>query len=502
MAKIVKSNKTKGIIAVKSKDKYIYQLKLMTSYIVSQDIKLLNKLNLDLDKTKSNSIKWRAIGHLVNYPKIMNYINKYLNNSFDLDNADLNQVLFTISCICKQYKIDNTNKLFYSKYKVEEMAEFISLIQKYYSELGLDTPSNGEISSYINLYKSGIITDSIISEMSNTVSGISKSTSSISQPLQSFIPTITPTKTETGLTFENLSPKIKEYCTIIKNYIKNKCKHCPLYSKGPIILDTNIQEPGPVDILILGLNPGTEEHKVGLPFVGKSGILLRKYLDPLIQKYHLSYVMTNCILCATNNEQDIQNISIVTKNCKPIIDEIRRVFPAKLTIVLGNEAKTSLGIKGAISKINGEIIDNYFVIIHPNAVFHNQSNLSKFEKAFQKLDTILSDSKFSKPLDSQNVTYVDPLINISKDKIVTRFTKELTLFDIKIIDEQVIYIMKDINGQKKYLIEKFQMPIYLKSGVYKDCHIIENHIEAICIISALDRIKLNKILYYHNSKKG
>jgi len=499
MSKVIKTNKSKGIISVKPKDAYFQQMKLMSAYIVSQNIKLLNALNLNLDKTKINSLKWRAISHLIYYPKIMHYINTYLNNYFDLENATLNQVLFTISCICKQYKIDNLNKLFYSKYKTEKLSEFISIIQKYYTELGLDSPSSSELSAYTNLYKFGIITDSIIEEMTNLISGIDKTTKSLSPQLQSFIPTISTPKVETKLTFENLSPKIKEYCELIKKYIKGKCKTCQLYSKGAVILDTNIQEPGPVDILILGSNSGNKEYAAGLPLMDDGGKLFRAYLDPLIQKYHLSYIITNCILCVSNINE-LQNINTIFKNCSPIITEIKRAFPAKLIIALGNEAKSFLNIKGAINKFNNEIVDNCFIMLHPNTAINSKTNLAKFEKSFQKLDEIFKDPKFYK-ISEQQSTHVDPLINIPPEKIITRFTKELSLFDIKIINEKVIYIMKDIKGCKKYLINDFQMPIYLKSGKYKDCHIIENNVDAVCIITAEERIKLNKILYYHNSKK-
>jgi uracil-DNA glycosylase family 4 len=474
----------------------------MSAYIISQDSKILNQLCSDPDVLKNNNFKYRAIGHLINYPKILHYINKYINNWFTIETSNLNELLFTISCICKQHKIDSLNKLYFTKYKIVEESEFVSIINKYYTEFELDLPSNSEIVAYINLYKAGIITDSDINKMNDTILGINKSTPTSNLP-QIFIPTTIDSKSD-DMTFEKLSFKIKEYCNTIINYKSkcNQCKHCTLYSKDMIVLDTNLQDIGSIDILIIGLNPGIEEIKIGLPFVNNSGMIFRKYLDPLIKKYHLSYAITNCILCTTINSQEIPNISIVSKNCKPIIDEIRRMFPAKLVIVVGNETKNLLNIKGSISKYNGEIIDGYFIIIHPNLVIQNASNLSKFEKAFQNLDIVLSKGNIGTlEQQIQNIEPVDILINIPPEKLITRFTKDLTLFDIKIINEQVIYIMKNTEGQKLYLCEKISSPIYLKQGQYKDCHFIEENVDMVCLLTSEERLKLNKSLYYYNSKK-
>jgi len=501
MSKVIKTNKSKGIIAVNSKDKYLQQLKLMSNYLVTQDERVLNRLSLETDIQKGNSLKRRSISHLLFYPKIIHYINEYLNNWFDIENCSLKDFLYTISLICKQYKIDTTSKLYYSKTRIEETDEFMSLIQKYYNEIGLDPPSIGELYAFLNLYKAGIITETLINDITNIITAnIEKPP--VQQQFRQFIPTTTDVKEEETLSFENLSPKVKEYIGIIKNYIKSKCKHCPMYNKGSVILDTNLQEPGPVDILLIGLNPGSDELKKDLPFIGKSGQLLRKYLNPLIQKYHLSYIITNSILCSSANAQEIPNISQVTKNCKPLVDEIRRMFPSKLTIVLGNEAKTSLGIKGAITKLNGEYFEGYFIILHPSAILYNPNNLPKFEKAFQNLDILISKNEVINMNKKEMVTKIENIKeNIPKDRIVTRFSQDLSLFDIKLIDEQVIYILKDPKGNKKYLFEQFSMPVFVKSGQYKECHIIEKNVDAFCKINNEERIRLSKMLYYYNNKK-
>jgi uracil-DNA glycosylase len=494
----IKTNKAKGITAVKSKEKSLYQMKLMSGYIISQDVRLLNRLCLEQEITKSNALKYRAISHLVPYPKILWYINKYLNNWFDIDSSDFRMFLFTISCICKQHRIDNLNKLFFTKFKIEETAEFISLLNKYYEQLELGTLSNGEISAYLHLYKAGIITEAIISRMDFLINGSDKAPVIVTN---TFTPNVINIKNSDCLSFDKLPIKIKEYCSMVTGYIKSKCVGCQLYKKTPIILDTNLQDLGPVDILILGYSPNDNEISSGLPFTNNSGQIFRKYLMPLIQKYNLSYIFTNCILCTTNDGQEISKLSDVIKKCKPIVDEIRRNFPTKLTIIVGNESKTSVGIKGPISKCNGEIIDGYFITLDPATISNNSKTLLKFENTFQKLDIKLSELKVVNLETELEDLQTDVTINLPPDKIITRFTNDLTLFDIKLINENVIYIMKNENGQKKYLIEKFSMPIYLKHGEYKDCHLIESNVDYVCLLTSENRAKLTKMLYYQNFKK-
>lgn len=510
MAKTVRTNRSKGIVAVSQKDKFLNKLKLLTKYLSTQDQALLPKIISDENDAKR--LKYRSVAMLLEHPKIVYYINKHLNNLFLFNRWSNEDWFFTLSEICRMYGINNSNMFRYSKYQVDESADFYKTIVNYYKELGRFKPSSNEINALYLLFKAGIITDDDLVDMKSLIDGKdrrSKSEREVEQMVQQpFIHTqsnsggevVSPENEER--TFDMLAPDIKEFVNKVKNFVKgrNACKNCPLYSNGSVILDTNLEEPGQVDILFLGLNPGPEEIKAGVPFVGKAGKVLKRYLLPLVRNHDLTYMITNCILCYTNNEADIPNPMGVSKNCKDLVNEILKYFPAKHIVLIGDKVMKSMGVKGGISKQTGTIVNGYFILIHPSAVLYNpKTNLPKFEKSFMALEKAVTGS-VTDPNAPQQVSnvHVDKM-NIPEDRIITRFTPDMTLFDIQTIDEQIIYIMKDSKGRKRYLMEQIQFPVYLKGGQYKDCHFEDSNMEAVAYISSADRSKLMSKLY-HNSK--
>jgi len=504
-------NKTKvknsgNLIQLKSKNNYLNLLKLASTFLTSQNKSILQKIIETIEPDEINSIKYRTISNLLNYPQLIAYINSYLNNNYEFDRFELSDFLITLSILCREYKINSANKLYYSKFKTNKVDSFLTLIDKYVKEFDLDPFSDNEINNLIKLYSSEIITDDMIKELELIVSGIDKKSNTSKKTIEQVdIPQlniIADIKTEDKLNFENLSPEIQNFCNKIKQFILKRevCKTCELYNKGSVILDTNLKTPGPVDICIVGLNPGTDELKQGLPFVGKSGKLLRKYLNPLIEKYNLTYVITNTILCSTSNAQEIKNASIVVKNCKQLHDEIKRIFHSKIIILLGNEAKLSVGIKTPITKVNGTFVDNYFIILHPSAILYKNSDLPKFEQAFKNLDEYLSKEIKKIKIDTINKTDLlntNIKNNIIKSKIIDRLTNDLTLFDIKVLENKVLYILKDSNGRKLYHIQDFSIPIFIKSGQYKDCEYITTDIEAKIDLDYKQREKLLKQFFYN-----
>ena len=65
---------------------------------------------------------------------------------------------------------------------------------------------------------------------------------------------------------------------------KNECTVCPLNDAkicSPKMKPTGSREPV---IYVLGEAPGSEEDRLGRPFVGPSGKLLKRYLKPEVQE--------------------------------------------------------------------------------------------------------------------------------------------------------------------------------------------------------------------------
>jgi uracil-DNA glycosylase family 4 len=379
-------------------------------------------------------------------------------------------------------------------------------MKRYYVETNQMQPSPSELNALYILRKYNIIDDEVMDQIKFIIDGkVVKSQKEKKLEQMMGLPNIAIPQTNAvseNRTFDDLSPNIQKFCKTVKSYIAGRqaCKSCTLINKEPVIIDTNLKEVGPVDIMVIGLNPGNDEKEAGVPFAGTSGQILRRLLNPIIERLNLTFVMTNVILCSTVNESEVKKPTTVYNNCKQILDEITKQFNPKLKIVLGAQTLKLVGIKGGITKLNGKVIDGYFVMIHPQDVIQRPNvNLPKIQSAFLELEKVLSgNTKF----ESDRIIPVAPAVSsIPQDKIVSRFSPNLSLFDIRQVDEQLIYILKDKSGAKKYLIESVQFPIFVKNGKYSECSSFDSSIQAVAHVTSAERAELNKALY-HNLRKN
>lgn len=118
--------------------------------------------------------------------------------------------------------------------------------------------------------------------------------------------------------------------------MKNKyCHDCPLVNStlvhGTIVVNWRKTFPDPIDIMIVGRDPGRKEVEIGEPFVGQSGQLLRKTLKDLKLK---RYYLTNACKCRppenkTNWEAGVKCLKFLTM-------EIEIINPSRV-ITLGKD---------------------------------------------------------------------------------------------------------------------------------------------------------------------
>lgn len=198
----------------------------------------------------------------------------------------------------------------------------------------------------------------------------------------------------------SLSLGVQNYIQDVQTKKKTSsiCQGCPLFGSPMVILDTNMEDFGPVDIVFLGLNPGKDEVKQGLPFVGKAGRLLREQIASLPPG--TTYLITNLILCHTNDESKIPSPSKVIKNCQSMRDDILYRFPAKFYVPLGGKAIKSMGVNDSVIQASGNLYDNpsyinVFPIMHPSAVYRpsqskQMSNKDIFNMSFENLKDLLT----------------------------------------------------------------------------------------------------------------
>jgi len=161
--------------------------------------------------------------------------------------------------------------------------------------------------------------------------------------------------------------------------------------------DSATNRAEPQTILFLGLNPGNEEARLGLPFVGPSGQFLRAQLQ---NAGIYSWAMANSLLCSSPNESAIVQADAARKSCHSNLAAIFITFKPSLIVPCGNGAWSLFGVAMPITAAT----DNYFIstgptgksrpvlvlpIFHPSALIRSGGeNSSKYPQFLKRLQTI------------------------------------------------------------------------------------------------------------------
>ncbi len=159
------------------------------------------------------------------------------------------------------------------------------------------------------------------------------------------------------------------------------CKKCDLWSMGI----RAIPGEGPVDsrIMIVGEAPGANEEKVGRPFVGRGGKLLRNALDKFGIK---NPYVTNIVKHRPPNNRKPKKEEIAA--CSEFLQfEINTIRPAVI-LALGRTAIEYFGIRLKLSEVNGKVflVNDIKVVAcyHPAAVLRNLNLIDEFNRAIEQ----------------------------------------------------------------------------------------------------------------------
>lgn len=440
---------------------------------------------------------------LLSRPHICYYINKYLNDLYQFDKYPPDLFIESLKIICEQNKIEKKD-LYYPAFK-ENQVNIVKLFDEYLNSRHITFYNTSDIANLLFLYNNGRITEQDLDEIKRFFNPEKTEEKKETIPF----PTIRTIKSSNEI---RNSEKIQELCQYIKNKLSERevCKRCPLYQHKQVILETNVEDISPVDIIFIGVNPGKEEREQDRPFIGKSGQLLRKeIIDKLLAEFpNIKYVITNCILCSTDNETKIPKINQVISNCREIIHSIVKMFQPRYIALFGSQPLISFNIDTGdkITKINGAVINNnYIVSVHPSFAVRNANNIKYIHQTYETIRNLLSGlevrNEATKNLSSELEIRHETIKNLSSEPEVKQITKqdEITenciLLDIKRFDEKVIFLFYDtVEKKKKYKIEDIRIPIYIKLGDYKDCNLIEDKVDYVSYFSYNERQKLMNLL--------
>lgn len=164
-------------------------------------------------------------------------------------------------------------------------------------------------------------------------------------------------------------------------------------SKCDISLQCNHQVYGvgsKSDIMFIGENPGYKEDKLNIPFVGKSGKLLDKYLD--VCGFDRDYIyITNIVKCKTPRNRPPNSLEI--SNCRGyLIKEIIDVKP-KIIVTLGKTAYDGLfnvsDVNYKFTKLTGKWFKwntiNCIALPHPSYILRYPEMEDLYFEDFKKI---------------------------------------------------------------------------------------------------------------------
>lgn len=161
------------------------------------------------------------------------------------------------------------------------------------------------------------------------------------------------------------------------NNLKNqalKCQNCGLYKTRKNVVFSDGFEKAP--IMFIGEAPGKNEDEKGIPFIGRAGRLLRKFLSEVGIGQNDFYI-ANTIKCRPpKNRKPTQ----IEKNaCRCFLDKQIELVNPKIVVLVGSTALESFvsDKKLTITKARGNVfeIDNrkFMPIFHPSYLLRHHS---------------------------------------------------------------------------------------------------------------------------------
>ncbi len=149
-----------------------------------------------------------------------------------------------------------------------------------------------------------------------------------------------------------------------------KCKLCVLRETRykVVVGDGSIKSR----MMIIGEGPGREEDEQGLPFVGRSGKLLRQLMKRAGLDINTVYI-TNIVKCRPPENRVPATIEI--KSCSVNLKLQLRIIKPDIIVVVGNIALNYFRPKLRIMSVHGQLIPTkiglVYPIIHPAAALRN-----------------------------------------------------------------------------------------------------------------------------------
>ena len=133
-------------------------------------------------------------------------------------------------------------------------------------------------------------------------------------------------------------------------------------------------------VMIIGEGPGAEEDRTGIPFVGKAGQYMDKWMDAIELKRDKDLFIGNIVKCRPPGNRDPHPDEI--KACRGFLDRQIKIIAPRLILTVGRiaaqvliDSTSGIGrLRGRMYEYNGiPLIPTY----HPSGVLRNPESYRK-----------------------------------------------------------------------------------------------------------------------------
>ena len=188
------------------------------------------------------------------------------------------------------------------------------------------------------------------------------------------------------------------------------CKLCGMCELGWSAVDRNgikfdphvfgwFDKLGPIpDIMVVGQNPGWNEIRDGIPFVGQAGKIFDNTIDKFGGRYSINrgrFYISNVLKCYTAN--NAQPLPRQLERCEPFLKMEVNIIHPKLIIALGAIAFDVLCPGRSFTDGLGKITNSdkfsakVFATYHPSPLnFDDKSRFVQFEHDIELLCKLIS----------------------------------------------------------------------------------------------------------------
>lgn len=150
------------------------------------------------------------------------------------------------------------------------------------------------------------------------------------------------------------------------------CERCPLHeTRTNVVFGQGVET---AEVLFVGEGPGQSEDEQGLPFVGRSGQLLDKYLFAIDLDRQKNCYIANIVKCRPPQNRD--PLPAESEACMPWLREQFHLLHPKIVVCLGRiAAQRMIRSDFSVRKEHGQFIEKGGILFmgtyHPAALLRS-----------------------------------------------------------------------------------------------------------------------------------